>query len=1055
MVRCLLNPRSHFGFVEAFKAKLRCWLHGPGGRRIQDLKLPDDLPTGVHVVMLMTRRKHIEHADSWLGVRTAWERLLMERSLALKGEMQMYICCLLPWFWPLRWMWRYRIRHWASLLLEEEHTQVHIISTASWSRDFFQRMHIHDDGRAYTMVVRHDGEILWEQASVVSFPRQMKRREKRLQGGGQTKLRSYLQVEVLTQSKISVTDEPPAVEHPASEPVAKQYLLRARQCPHDRARMQQDFLDFIADKGLQLYAKQEEAIYAVFGNSHLVLSTPTGSGKSLVASAMLFRSIAEGKRAYYTCPVKALVSEKFFSLCHDFGPELIGMATGEVSINSAAPVICCTAEVLANVALRDGRAAELSYAVMDEFHFFDDKGRGYAWEVPLFRLPQVTFLLMSATMGDNHALYANLTAYTGRNVQTITSTDRPVPLDWSYLFETAKDAIDDLVASGRTPVYAVCFTQQDAATLAQSLVCKELAPSEQRKEKLAEQFKHMEFDTPYGDRLRQLLINGIGLHHAGLLPKYRRLVEQMAQAGLLTCICGTDTLGVGVNVPIRSVLFTQLCKYDGEATVLVTPRQFHQIAGRAGRRGYDTKGSVVAVHPAHEVYNKKLQEQIKVAENKKERERLKRRRRSAKNNFVDWDEDTFTKLRTSSPAPLRSRFQLSQGHVLSLLQGAQEHGRDGLAEVHELISLSLCGKKNKEHLAQQVDQYVQALSGAGLIVRQGDALRADSALQRDFLLMEDVSLFLVDVLPLLQWGFAGDNWKLAKAVLSVVEAICEARAKQRKQPRLPCEDVLWPAFENFLKRHPWVSRDALKPKAIALEMFEAQMSFSDFIKKLSPLDKSKRVLQQEGLLLRFLSQVHKTMKHNVPDDFKTDEVLEIEAFLLAAINGTDSSLLREWEALKELESVNFEDEAGVEALASAEQSLTAASASRAFAGNAPETESEFRFLQARARVEAQRFARHLARGRWKEASKSLRQDVDNVWDADSLREHIIAEGRRPFAKDSYSIQIEMDTLEHGLQVFGEILDEESRAALPWLEFEVSAPWPSNSFEALFQLQSLD
>ena len=442
------------------------------------------------------------------------------------------------------------------------------------------------------------------------------------------------------------------MEHPVSEPASKKYLLRARQCPDDPARMRQDFFDFIADKGLQLYAKQEEAIHAVFGDSHVVLSTPTGSGKSLVASAMLFRSIAEGRRAYYTCPVKALVSEKFFSLCHDFGPELIGMATGEVSINNAAPVICCTAEVLANVALRDGPGAELSYAVMDEFHFFDDKGRGYAWEVPLFRLPQVTFLLMSATMGDNQALYANVTAYTGRKVTTITSTDRPVPLDWSYLFETAKGAIDD-----------------------------------------------MEFDTPYGDRLRQLLINGIGLHHAGLLPKYRRLVEQMAQAGNLTCICGTDTLGVGVNVPIRSVLFTQLCKYDGEATVLVTPRQFHQIAGRAGRRGYDTKGSVVAVHPAHEVYNKQLQELIKAAGNKKERERLQRRRRSAKNNFVHWDEETFAKLRTSSPAPLRSRFQLSQGHVLSLLQGAEEHGRDGLAEVHELISFVFMWQEKQRALS--------------------------------------------------------------------------------------------------------------------------------------------------------------------------------------------------------------------------------------------------------------------------------------------------------------------------------------------------------------------
>ena len=564
----------------------------------------------------------------------------------------------------------------------------------------------------------------------------------------------------------------------------KQRLLQARQHPDDPDQMKQDFLQAVADKGLQLYAKQQEAIDAVFGSSHVVLSTPTGSGKSLVAAAMLFRAIAEGRRAYYTCPVKALVSEKFFSLCHDFGPEMIGMATGDVSINPTARAICCTAEVLANVALREGPAASLSYAVMDEFHFFDDKSRGYAWEIPLFRLPHVTFLLMSATMGDNQALNSTVSAYSGRGVQTITSSDRPVPLDWCYPFVTAKDAIDDLVTSGRTPVYAVCFTQQDAASLAQSLICKELAPSEQEKQTLADECKDVEFDTPYGDRLRQILINGIGLHHAGLLPKYRRLVERLAQAGLLTCICGTDTLGVGINVPIRSVLFTQLCKFNGETTVLVTPRQFHQIAGRAGRRGYDTQGSVVAVPPAHEVYNSKLKEQIKAAETKKEREKLKKRQRFPKFNYVEWDEQTFTKLRTASPEPLRSRFQLSQGHVLSLLQGAQEHGRDGQAELDELIALSLCGKKEKQHWTQQVGQYIEALSSAGLIERHGE-LQADSNLQRDFLLMEDVSLFLVDVLPLLQWSYAGDNWKLARAILSVIEAICEEpRAVVRAQARL-------------------------------------------------------------------------------------------------------------------------------------------------------------------------------------------------------------------------------------------------------------------------------
>ena len=238
-------------------------------------------------------------------------------------------------------------------------------------------------------------------------------------------------------------------------------------------------------------------------------------------------------------------------------------------------------------------------------------------------------------------------------------------------------------------------------------------------------------------------------------------------------------------------------------------------------------------------------------------------------------------------------------------------------------------------------------------------------------------------------------------------------------------------------------------------MFDAQLSFSDFLKKLSPLDKSKRVVQQEGLLLRFLSQVHKTIKHNIPDDFKTDEVLEVEAFLLATINGTDSSLLREWEALKELEAVDFGTGKGSEAVASAEQSFTALSTNTPHNGNVPETETEFRFLQARARVEAQRFAKLLAMGKWREAAKTIRQDAGDTWDEESLRAWVIAGGRRPFVKDSYSIEIEMDTVEDGLQIFAEILDGASGDGQPWLEFEVIAPWPSNSFEVLLQLQSLD
>eukprot|EP00913_Durusdinium_trenchii_P026221 g24600.t1 len=691
--------------------KLPCRRHSPTGRAVGDLMLPDGLPTGVHVVMLMTRRKHIEHADSWLGVRSACERLLMERQMALKGEMQMYLCCLLPRFWPLRWFWRYRMCSWARLLEEEEQTQVHILSCTKWS-SFFQKMQIHNDGRAHTMVIRNDGEILW--VGHDRFQEQFHERE-----------------------MVNVVNE---------------------EC---QSREDAKLLEGGVTGAIE--ASEE-------------LTVAAGSGKSLVAMAMLFRAVAEEARAYYTCPVKALVSEKFFALCRDFGSELIGMATGDVSINSQASIICCTAEVLANVALR-GANHDLQYAVMDEFHFFADKGRrprwrrgrGYAWEVPLFRLPQVTFLLMSATMGRNEALNANLERFTGR--------------------ENVREAIFELVADGRAPIYVVSFTQDAAATLAQSLItkdrdptpwcmksgevgvvrrslesigvhhtkavvdlapCQELAPSEEQKHTLSEAMKSTDFDTPYGPRRLENAGDGTGARSPSASAEWHwsascrfdskvsaaggtdaRRKERtgrfarMAQSGLLTCICGTDTLGVGVNVPIRSVLFTQLCKYNGESTALLSARDFHQIAGRAGRKGFDEAGSVVAVAPAHEVYNQKhgLIECQPVPGDKQQ-------------------------LTESSPAALESQFQLSQGHVLSVLQGAQEradgratsvdgtsawHGRE---ELRELIELSVCSEEKKQHWQEQVESYISALGVAGLVELHGDEIRVDSTLQRDFLLME-------------------------------------------------------------------------------------------------------------------------------------------------------------------------------------------------------------------------------------------------------------------------------------------------------------------------------
>ena len=342
------------------------------------------------------------------------------------------------------------------------------------------------------------------------------------------------------------------------------------------------FMSYASGAGLELYPAQEEALLEILAGKHVVLNTPTGSGKSLVATAMHFKALAEERRSFYTSPVKALVSEKFFALCRLFGPDRVGMLTGDASINRDAPIVCCTAEILANMALRDA-AADVDYVIMDEFHYYADRERGMAWQVPLLCLDRATFLLMSATLGDVEVITKGLTATTGREVAVVRGRIRPVPLDFQYRETPLHETIDDLVKTGRAPIYLVNFTQRAAADEAQNLMSVDLS-SKTEKEALKAALVNVAFDTPYGKDFQRFLRHGIGIHHAGLLPRYRLLVERLAQEGLLKVVSGTDTLGVGVNVPIRTVLFTQLCKFDGEKSGILGVREFHQIAGEPGAR---------------------------------------------------------------------------------------------------------------------------------------------------------------------------------------------------------------------------------------------------------------------------------------------------------------------------------------------------------------------------------------------------------------------------------------------------------------------------------------
>ncbi|MBC7170815.1 MAG: DUF3516 domain-containing protein, partial [Polyangiaceae bacterium] len=469
------------------------------------------------------------------------------------------------------------------------------------------------------------------------------------------------------------------------------------------------FLGYLEEAGIEPYSAQEEAFLEIFDRRHVILKTPTGSGKSLVANAMEWMAIAEGRRCFYTAPIKALVSEKFFELCRVFGADSVGMMTGDASVNPSAPVICCTAEILSNLALREGEGADVDYVVMDEFHFYSDRERGVAWQIPLLTLPHVRFLLMSATLGNTDWLVESLERLTGEQVSIVSSATRPVPLDFEYRDLPIQNTLGELLSLDRVPVYVVHFTQRAAAEKAQDLMSIDFLSKEQ-KHAIKLELRGFRFDTPFGKELKRWVHHGIGVHHAGMLPKYRLVVEKLAQAGHLKIICGTDTLGVGVNVPIRSVLFTQLCKYDGEKTRILTVRDFQQIAGRAGRKGFDDRGWVVCQAPEHVIENQMLLG--KAGDDAKKKHKIKFKKPPEK-GYAHWDEGTFERLRDGEPERLVSRFEVSHGMILNVLS----RGSRGCKDLKRIIANSHEGRSAKFRIGRTAISMIRSLLEAGVLDR--------------------------------------------------------------------------------------------------------------------------------------------------------------------------------------------------------------------------------------------------------------------------------------------------------------------------------------------------
>ncbi|MEV7468309.1 DUF3516 domain-containing protein [Streptomyces kronopolitis] len=775
------------------------------------------------------------------------------------------------------------------------------------------------------------------------------------------------------------------------------------------------FSGWAEQQGISLYPAQEEALIEVVSGANVILSTPTGSGKSLVAAGAHFTALANDQVTFYTAPIKALVSEKFFDLCKLFGTENVGMLTGDASVNADAPVICCTAEVLASIALRDGKDADIGQVVMDEFHFYAEQDRGWAWQIPLLELPQAQFILMSATLGDMSRFEEDLTRRTGKPTSMVRSATRPVPLSYEYRTTAMTETLTELLETRQSPVYIVHFTQAAAVERAQALMSINMC-TRAEKDEIAQLIGNFRFTTKFGRNLSRYVRHGIGVHHAGMLPKYRRLVEKLAQAGLLKVICGTDTLGVGVNVPIRTVLFTALTKYDGTRVRTLRAREFHQIAGRAGRAGFDTAGFVVAQAPEHVVENEKAL--AKAGDDPKKRRKVVRKK--APEGFVNWGENTFEKLIASDPEPLTSRFRVTHAMLLSVIArpgNAFDAMRKLLEDNHE-------PRRNQlRHIRRAIAIYRSLLDG-GIVERlaepdaEGRIIRLTVDLQQDFALNQPLSTFALAAFDLLDPespSYALDMVSVVESTLDDPrqilaaqqnkargEAVAQMKADgveyEDRMERLmdveypkPLEELLFHAYGLYRKSHPWVGDHPLSPKSVIRDMYERAMTFTEFTS-------FYELARTEGIVLRYLASAFKALDHTVPDDLKSEDFEDIIAWLGEMVRQVDSSLLDEWEQL-----ANPEVETAEQAAERADQVRPVTANARAF--RVLVRNAMFRRVELAALDKVEELGEMEAESGWD--ADAWGEAMDAYWDEyEDL-------GTGPDARGPKLLQIEEDA-EHGL-----------------------------------------
>jgi superfamily II RNA helicase len=521
---------------------------------------------------------------------------------------------------------------------------------------------------------------------------------------------------------------------------------------------------------------------------------------------------------------------------------------------------------------------------------------------------------MSATLGDMRFFADDLTKRTGRETAVIANVERPVPLHFSYTQVPLTETLQDLLTTDRAPVYIVHFTQASALERAQALSSLTVASRAER-DQIAEVIADFRFSPGFGRTLSRLVRHGIGVHHAGMLPKYRRLVEKLAQSGLLKVICGTDTLGVGINVPIRTVLMTALSKYDGHRTRILSAREFHQIAGRAGRAGFDVAGDVVVLAPEHVIENERAV--AKAGDDAAKKRKVVRRK--PPEGFVSWSETTFSKLVAAQPEPLTSHFRVSHAMVL----GVVSRPGNAFESMRRLIEGSHEPRNRQLRHALRAIAIGKALISAGIVERldepdeTGRRYRLTMDLQLDFALDQPLSplaLAALDILDQQADTYALDAISLIEATLEGPRPVLSAqRFKARGEavaamkadgieyeermelledidyPK-PLADLVEVAYDSYRKGHPWIAEYQPEPKSVVRDMYERAMTFSEYVAFYG-------LARSEGVVLRYFADAYRALRRTIPTSARTDELTDITSWLGELVRGVDSSLLDEWEAL--------------------------------------------------------------------------------------------------------------------------------------------------------------